>query len=210
MERKLPPQLHPQQIITVRKIHGNVAGATIGSSNADGGFSIPFATPQTSDYAYNGGGGIGGFSISPADPVVQDLHMIATGLDVIAWGIDLYNAGVVVAGGIIGAGVGLPFAEGGPEVPPVTGLAGMGIAELYVQPTMIYANVLSGASTALTAVADIRAGNTNLQQGVFGTQTLNGVTTTAWGVADREAITNLVIQSVAVSNDLGWTSFPFP
>ncbi len=126
-----------------------------------------------------------------------------------AWTIDLYDTGVVVAGGIIGAGVGLPFAEGGPEVPAVTGLAGMGIAELSVQSPMFVANILSVGSTVLTAIADIRSGNTNLQQGVIGAQTLNSVSTTALGVADREAITNLVIQSVAVSNDLGWTSFPF-
>jgi hypothetical protein len=141
--------------------------------------------------------------------VVTFLQNLSTGLDTAAWTIDLYDAGVVVAGGIYGAGVALPFAGGGPEIPAVTGLVGMGLAELYVQAPMKVANVLSTASTGVTAVADVLAGNTNLKNGVIGKNTLNSLSTTIAGWIDPEAITGLAIQSLAVSNDFGWSSFPF-
>jgi hypothetical protein len=150
------------------------------------------------------------------DKVVKTLQNIATGLDILAWGIDLYNAGVVTYGGIFGAGVGTagamatPLAPGVPEIAPVTGLAGMGIAELYVQPTLQLANGIATISTLFTAAADIRSGETNLSAGVVGRNTLNSVTTTTYGYEVPEAYSSLILQSVAVSNDLGWISFPFP
>ncbi len=142
-------------------------------------------------------------------PAVELLRNASTMLDAAAWSIDLFDVGVVVAGGIFGAGVGLPFTEGGPEVPVVTGLAGMGIAELYVQAPMQVANVLSTVSTGFTAVADVLAGDTNLMKGVIAKNTLNSVNTTVLGWGDPEAITGFAMQSLAVSNDLGWSSFPF-
>jgi RHS repeat-associated protein/uncharacterized repeat protein (TIGR01451 family) len=143
------------------------------------------------------------------DKAVTVLQNIATGLDIVAWGIDLYNVGVVTYGGIIGAGVGLPFSAGGPEVPAITGLAGVGIAELAVQPSLQFANYLALGSTILTAVADIRSGDTNIKQGIIAPTTLNSITTTAYGFAVPEAYLSLGFQSVSVSNDLGWISFPF-
>jgi len=143
------------------------------------------------------------------DPVVELLQNISTGLDIIAWGIDLYNVGVVTYGGIYGAGVALPFALGGPEIPAVTGWVGVGIAELAVQPSLQLANYLALGSTILTAVADIRSGDTNIEQGVIAPATLNSITTTRYGFAVPEAYLSLAFQSVSVSNDLGWTSFPF-
>jgi hypothetical protein len=144
------------------------------------------------------------------DKAVTVLQNVATGLDIVAWGIDLYNVGVVTYGGIFGAGVALPFAEGGPEIPAVTGLAGIGLAELYVQPTLQLANGVALVSTLLTAAADIRSGETDLKTGVVGKNTLNSVTTTTYGFKVPEAYSSLVLQSIAISNDLGWTSFPFP
>jgi len=136
---------------------------------------------------------------------------VATGFDIAAWLIDLFDVGVVTAGGIMGAGIPAAFLpEGVPEVPVVTGLAGMAIAELYVQPPIQVANGLSLISTSLTVVADTKAGTTRLEQGVIGTNVLNSATTTGFGFAVPEAYLSLIIQSVAVANDLHWISFPFP
>jgi hypothetical protein len=143
------------------------------------------------------------------DPVVTALKGISTGLDILAGVIDLYDVGVVTAGGIMGAGIGLPFAEGGPEVPVVTGLAGIGIAELAVQPTLQLANGIALTSTILTAAADIRSGDTNLKSGVIGKNTLNSATTTILGFAVPEAYSSFALQGLTVANDLGWTTFPF-
>jgi len=153
----------------------------------------------------NGGSDDGGGT----SPFVTILRTGSTVLDIAGWAIDFYDAGVVTVGGIVGTGIAAPFALGGPEVPAVTGLAGVAIAELYVQPGLRIANVLSFASTGLTILADIVAGDTNIKQGLAPT-TLNSITTTAIGAAAPEAYISLVVQSVAVSNDLGWISFPFP
>jgi hypothetical protein len=90
-----------------------------------------------------------------------------------------------------------------------TGLYGAVIAEAYVQAPMKFSNVLSISSTAATGFADYLAGDTNLQQGVIGKNTKNSLTTTALGAIVPEAITNFAIQSLALSNDLGWSSLPF-
>jgi hypothetical protein len=79
---------------------------------------------------------------------------LAIGADGLAWAIDTYSMGVVTYGGVVGTGIGLPFAEGGPEVPVATGLAGLVIAELYVQPAIRTASYLALASSATTVVAD--------------------------------------------------------
>jgi len=143
------------------------------------------------------------------DPVVTLLNNASTTLDIIAWSIDLFNVGVVTYGGIFGAGIGAPFALGGPEVPVATGLVGIGIAELAVQPSLQLANGLALISTVFTIVADVRSGDTNIEQGVIATTTLNSVTTTLYGYSTPEAYLSLGFQSIAVANDLGWTSFPF-
>jgi RHS repeat-associated protein len=145
-----------------------------------------------------------------ASPWIIYFRYASTTLDIAAWGIDLYDAGVVIAGGILRAGIGLPFSLAGVEIPAVTGLGGMGIAELYVQAPMQISNYLSVASTGSTIVADFLSGDTNPEKGIIGTQTLNSLTTTILGYSDKEAITVLIIQSLAVFNDLSWTSFPFP
>jgi|WetSurMetagenome_2_1015567.scaffolds.fasta_scaffold140561_2 hypothetical protein len=144
------------------------------------------------------------------DPVETALRGVSTGLDILAEIVDLYDVGVVTTGGILGAGIGLPFVEGGPEVPAVTGWAGISIAELAVQPTLQFANGLALTSTILTAAADIRSGDTNLKAGVIGKNTLNSATTTFLGYAVPEAYSSFALQSLTVSNDLGWTSLPFP
>jgi hypothetical protein len=143
------------------------------------------------------------------DLVENALRGISTGLDILAEVVDLYDVVVVTAGGILGAGIGLPFVEGGPEVPVVTGWAGISIAELAVQPTLQFANGLALTSTILTAAADIRSGDTNLRAGVIGKNTLNSATTTFLGYAVPEAYSSFALQSLTVANDLGWTSFPF-
>jgi hypothetical protein len=158
----------------------------------------------------NHNNGEAGSGNKKTDPVVTALQNIATGLDIVAWSIDLYNAGVVTYGGVVGAGIALPFAGGGPEVPAITGLAGIGLAELSVQPALQLANGIAVISTGFTAAADIRSGKTNLAEGIVGTNTLNSIATTSYGLKLPEAYLSLALQSVAVSNDLSWTSFPFP
>jgi hypothetical protein len=195
--------------------HGRDCGLSLGTGcvqDPESG-SLP---PEIDPPVGNGGGNDeiidsdDGTNGEETDPVVALLRNASTVLDVVAWGIDLYNAGVVTYGGIFGAGVAAPFvAVGVPEIPAVTGLAGMGLAELAVQPALRLANNIALVSTLLTVAADVRAGDTNMEQGIIATTTLNSVTTTVYGYIIPEAYLSLIGQSITVSNDLGWTSFPF-
>lgn len=98
---------------------------------------------------------------------------------------------------------------GGPAVPTVTGLAGMVVAEFYVQPILTFGNIFASASTISTVIADTKAGNTRIKDGVFSSSVSNSFTLTATGWANKEAYLSLIIQSVALTNDFGWTSLPF-
>jgi hypothetical protein len=134
----------------------------------------------------------------------------AIGFDGIAWLSDIFAAGVVTYGGVYGAGLGLPgTVVGGPAVPTVTGFAGMVVAEFYVQPILTVGNVFASLSTAATVIADTKAGNTRIEDGVFSSNVRNSFTLTAAGWVNKEAYTSLTIQSLALSNDFGWTSLPF-
>jgi hypothetical protein len=125
--------------------------------------------------------------------------------------IDYYNVGVVTYGGLVGAGI--PAAllpQGIPEVPLATGMAGVEIAELSVQSSLRAANNLALLGTLLTFVADTKAGNTRMEQGVIGSDVVNSFTLTMAGYAIPEAYTSAILQSVAVRNDLTSISFPWP
>ncbi len=134
----------------------------------------------------------------------------ATFLDSAAWLTDLYAVGIVTYGGIYGAGLGMPgTVVGGPAVPTVTGLAGMVIAEFYAQPVLTIGNGFATLSTISTVIADTKTGNTRIEDGVFSSNVRNSFTLTAAGWANKEAYLSLAIQSVALTNDFGWTSLPF-
>lgn len=134
----------------------------------------------------------------------------ATAFDGIAWLTDLFAAGVVTYGGIYGAGLGLPGTViGGPAVPTVTGLAGVVVAEFYVQPILFVGNVFASLSTVATVIADTKAGNTRIEDGVFSSNVANSFTLTATGWVNKEAYLSLVIQTAALTNDFGWTTLPF-
>jgi len=135
---------------------------------------------------------------------------VATGLDIAAWAVDAYAVGVVIYGGVAGAGIAAPFvAVGVPEVPVVTGAAGAAIAELAVQPLLNASNMLATFSTAATVIAETKTGVTNIDQGKYSTTVLNSAALTAVGWANKEAFISITIQTVAVTNDFGWTSLPW-
>ncbi len=134
----------------------------------------------------------------------------AIGLDGVAWLTDSFATGVVIYGGVFGAGLGIPgTAVGGPAVPTVTGLAGAIIAELYVQPILNVGNAIASLSTAATVIADTKTGNTRIENGIFSSNVKNSFTLTSVGWANKEAGLSLAIQSLALINDFGWTSLPF-
>jgi len=131
-------------------------------------------------------------------------------LDIAAWAVDAYAVGVVIYGGVAGAGIAAPFvAVGVPEVPVVTGAAGAAIAELAVQPLLNASNMLATFSTAATVIAETKTGVTNIDQGKYSTTVLNSAALTAVGWANKEAFISITIQTVAVTNDFGWTSLPW-
>ena len=134
----------------------------------------------------------------------------ATALDVVAWLTDLYAAGVVTYGGVVGAGIPAALLPASiPEVPVTTGFAGIAIAELYVQPVLRIGNTMATLSTMATIVADTKSGDTRLGEGVLAPSTVNSILLTEAGWLIPEAYTSLALQSLAVSNDLGWTSLPY-
>jgi hypothetical protein len=140
-----------------------------------------------------------------------DWSNVATGLDVLAWFTDVYAAGAVTYAFFGGAALPAPLiAAGLPEVPMATGLAGMAIAELYVQPVIFTGNVLASLSTGATIVSDTKAGNTTVEEANFSINVLNSMALTDMGWQSNEAYLPLIVQSVAVANDFQWTSLPFP
>lgn len=141
----------------------------------------------------------------------EDWNNLATGLDLLAWFTDIYAAGAVTYAFFGGAALPAPLiAVGLPEVPLATGLAGMAIAELYIQPVLFTGNVLASFSTGATIVADTKAGNTRIEEANFSISVLNSLALTDIGWQSNEAYLSLIIQSVAVTNDFQWTSLPFP
>jgi RHS repeat-associated protein len=136
---------------------------------------------------------------------------LATGIDMMAWLTDIYAAGVVTYAGIAGAALPSPLiAAGLPEVPVATGLAGMALAELYIQPMLFTGNTLATISMGATLVADTKGGNTRIEEAKFSSNTANSMALTDVGWLSNEAYLSLTIQSIAVANDLQWTSLPFP
>jgi len=99
--------------------------------------------------------------ISPISSELADTF--ALGTDVAAWLINLYATAIVTAAFFTGAGVGLPFSLGGPEVPVVTGITGVSIAELYVQPLLRIADGLGIISTSATIYSDLINGSTIIE-----------------------------------------------
>jgi hypothetical protein len=132
---------------------------------------------------------------------------VATGLDFSVLIVDGYAVGIVIYGGIAGAGIALPFAEAVP-IPIATGLAGMGIAELSVQGLLTGGNVLSVLSSGSTIISDIKAGNTIISQGIVAPSTSNSIEFTITGIFLREAFTSFLWQGGAVLNDFRVISFP--
>jgi len=140
-----------------------------------------------------------------------DWSNLATGLDILAWLSDLYAASAVTYAGFAGAALPAPLiAVGLPEVPLVTGLAGMAIAELYIQPVLFTGNTLATFSMGATIISDTKAGNTRIEESEFSTNVLNSMALTDVGWMSNEAYLSLAIQSISVANDLQWTSLPFP
>jgi RHS repeat-associated protein len=138
-------------------------------------------------------------------------NITAIFLDGMAWALDTYSVGVVTYGGIVGAGI--PAAllpQGIPEVPVVTGFAGVAIAELSVQIPLRTASLLALASSASTFVADTKAGNTRIEEGIIGSSVVNSLSFSIVGLFDQEAYTSWMLQSASVANDFGLISFPFP
>ena len=141
----------------------------------------------------------------------EDWSNLATGLDVLAWLTDIYAASAVTYAGFAGAALPAPLVTAGlPEVPLVTGLAGMAIAELYVQPVLFTGNALASFSMGATIISDTKAGNTRIEDSKYSISVLNSMALTDVGWMSNEAYLSLTIQSVSVANDLGWTSLPFP
>src|SRR5687767_13461385 len=102
------------------------------------------------------------------------------------------------------------IAAGLPEIPLVTGPAGAAIAEFYIQPILFTGNVLATVSTGATLISDTKVGNTRIEEANFSTSSLNSMALTGTGWLSNEAFLSLAIQSVALANDFGWTSLPFP
>jgi hypothetical protein len=141
----------------------------------------------------------------------EDWSNLATGLDVLAWLTDIYAAGTVTYAGFAGAALPAPLiAAGLPEVPLATGLAGMAIAELYIQPVLFTGNVLASLGMGATLISDTKAGNTRIEDSKYSISVLNSMALTDIGWMSNEAYLSLIIQSVSVANDMGWTSLPFP
>jgi hypothetical protein len=140
----------------------------------------------------------------------EDWSNLAIGLDILAWLSDLYAVGAVTYAGFAGAALPAPLiAAGLPEVPLVTGLAGMAIAELYIQPVLFTENTLASFSRGATIISDTKAGNTRIEEFKYSDSVLNSIALTCIGWISNEAYLSFTIQSVSVTNDLGWTSLPF-
>jgi RHS repeat-associated protein len=136
---------------------------------------------------------------------------LATGIDMMAWLTDIYAASAVTYAGFAGAALPAPLiAAGLPEVPVATGLAGMALAELYIQPVLFTGNALATLSMGATTVADTKSGKTRIEEAKFSSNTANSMVLTDIGWLSNEAYLSLTIQSMAVANDLQWISLPFP
>jgi RHS repeat-associated protein len=141
----------------------------------------------------------------------EDWNNIATGFDVLSWVTDLYAASAVTYAYFGGAALPAPLVAAGlPEIPLTTGLAGMGLAELYVQPVIFTGNALASIGTGAAIISDTKAGNTRVEERKFSTSILNSMALTDMGWGSNEAFVSLGLQSIAVANDLQWTSLPFP
>ena len=111
----------------------------------------------------------------------------------------------------MGAALPAPLiAVGLPEVPIVTGLGGMALAELYAQPVLIGGNTLATVSFFAALISETKAGTTCLEQGKISTTLLNSFSLTAVGWITPEAFLAFAIQSASVGNDLKIISVPFP
>jgi len=141
----------------------------------------------------------------------EDWSSLATGLDVLAWLTDIYAASAVTYAGFAGAALPAPLVAAGlPEVPLATGLAGMAIAELYIQPVLFTGNTLASLSMGATIISDTKAGNTRIEESKYSISVLNSMALTDIGWMSNESYLSLIIQSISVANDMGWTSLPFP
>jgi hypothetical protein len=141
----------------------------------------------------------------------EDWNNLASGLDILAWLTDIYAASAVTYAGFAGAALPAPLiAAGLPEVPLATGLAGMAIAELYVQPVLFTGNSLASLSTSAAIISDTKAGNTRIEDSKYSIGVLNSMALTDVGWISNEAYLSLIVQSASVANDMGWTSLPFP
>jgi RHS repeat-associated protein len=146
------------------------------------------------------------------DPITPDFwNGLSTGLDVMAWGLDLFSAGIVTSGLVFGAGIPAPLAAipGLEGVPVATGALGAGIAEMAAQPYILTANVLTTLGTMASIIGDSETGGTNLAQGKFSNKVANSITLTVIGWGCNEAYISLLLQSVTLANDFNWISVPF-
>jgi RHS repeat-associated protein len=136
---------------------------------------------------------------------------VSLGLDVIALSFDIYACFIVTYGGIYGAGITSPAVlAGAPEVPVATGLAGMGIAELYAQPVLFLGNLFASASTGATFISETKSGDTIISEGIISTPVKNSLALTTIGWLNKEAYISGLLQTTAILNDLEVISFPFP
>lgn len=123
---------------------------------------------------------------------------------------DLYADGIVIWCGVFGVCAGAPAFPEAPPAPAATGLLGMGIGELIIQPLNKVGNLLGTGATACTLVSDTKTGKTIVEKGKFSSSTLNSalLSTLCWMCS--ETFISTALQTVAVLNDLGKTSIPFP
>jgi hypothetical protein len=141
----------------------------------------------------------------------DDWSNAATTFDVTAWVADSYASAIVILGGIMGVALPAPLiAVGLPEVPLVTGLGEMALAELYAQPVLKGGNALATVSFFVALVSETKSGTTCVEQGKISTPLLNSFSLTAAGWMIPEAFLSLAIQSASLGNDLKITSVPFP
>ncbi|MCS7252241.1 MAG: hypothetical protein NZ572_07435, partial [Thermoflexus sp.] len=154
----------------------------------------------------------------------QTWAQVGTTLDFIAWLTDVWAAGTVAAGTVLGF-TGGAIVEGKP-IPGGTlagALAGLWLTELSVRPLLLTGNVLATFATGATIISEAKEEKTRLQmtltldsgglsyeyQLIVGSGSQIAIAMTTLGWLAPEAFTSLLYQSVALGSDVGWVSTPW-